>query len=132
MSVLDYLRGRLERGVITFINAVIGANRDYPYHDFHTDTMTSAYQLYNVGDNNVGLSGDQHKRFVSKLTPIFVTQNAYIKLNHANNVVITLLANTWYNFKVNIHAIHYRYVDTEGTIYIIAGGVAPNEARRPE
>lgn len=132
MSILDYILGRLQRGVITFINAVTLAHRDWPYHDFETATTTSTYQTYRVGENNDDGKGDQHKLFLSKSLLIYATTNSYVKFNHADNVVITILANTWYTFMSNIYAVHYRYVSAEGTIYLYPEGVLPQEARRPE
>ena len=132
MSILEYIYGRIVRGIIAFVNIVTLAHRDWPYHDSHNDTMTAAYQTYRVGQNNMGLSGDQTKFFVSKSPLIYATQDFYTKLNHANNVVTTRLANTWYTLQSNIYQIHYAYVDTEGTIYIECEGVLAQEARRPE
>lgn len=108
------------------------AHRDYPYHDFETATMTAAYQTYRVGENNRGLRGDQHKLFVSKSLLVYATQNAYVRFNHASNVIQTILANTWYEFMSNIYAVHFAYVQTAGTIYLYPEGVLPQEARRPE
>lgn len=132
MSLLDYLVGRLRRGVITFIHAVTLSHRDWPYHDFHTEATLEDYQTYRVGENNVGLNGDQHKLFVSKSTLIMATQDADVVFNHSNNAPILLLANNWYTFKSNIYQIHYARHETTGDIYIYCEGVLPQEARRPE
>lgn len=132
MNVLDYIIGRLKRGVITFIGMVSLAHRDYPFHDYASDTTTSVYQTYRVGENNRGKRGDQMKLFTSKSLLIFCTTNTYVKFNHANNVIQTLLANTWYEFMSNIYAVHYAYVADAGTIYLYPEGVLPQEARRPE
>ena len=108
------------------------ANRDYPYHDYHSDTTTSTYQSYRVGEKNIDREGDQKKLFVSKSLLIMATTDTYIKLNHGGNVIITLLANNWYEFKSNITTVYYAYVSAEGTIYIIPEGVLPNEQRDAE
>lgn len=132
MNVLEYLVGRLKRGLITFIGMVTLAHHDFPYHDFETTTTTAAYQIYRVGVNNKSASGDQHKFFVAKSTLIFCTTNSYVIFNHDNNVVQTILANTWYEFMTNIYQIQHAWVQAEGTIYIYTEGVLPHEARRPE
>lgn len=132
MNALEYLVGRLKRGLIAFIGMVTLAHRDWPYHDFHSDTTTAVYQTYVVGNNNRLRRGDQFKLFTSKSLLIMSTTNTYVKFNHADNVVITLLANRWYEFMSNIYAVHYVYVTEAGTIYIYPEGVPPQEARRPE
>lgn len=132
MSVLDYIASKIRSGVIAFVNMVSLANRDYPYHDYHDDTMTDERQIYRVGENQIGRNGDQHKQFVSKSTLILATTNALVTFNNSRNVVQTLLANNYYEFKSNIHMILYEYESAEGTIYIHCEGIAPNEARRPE
>ena len=132
MNVLEYIVGRLKRGLITFIGMVSLAHRDWPYHDYEKAATTSAWQSYEVGDNNKSRSGDQHKFFVSKSTLIFCTTNARVIFNHDNNVVQVILANTWYEFMTNIYFIQYQYISEAGDIYIYTEGVAPNEARRPE
>lgn len=123
---------KLERGIITFINAVFLANKDYPYEDYHEDTTLGTYQRYSVGDNNKLGKGTQHKLFVAKSTLILCTEDVYIKFNNANNVVNTLLADTFYEFDHNIYAIYYADVDVAGTIYIWVEGVHPQEGRSPE
>lgn len=132
MSYLDYVMGRLKRGIIAFINAVILANWDLPFEDYLDDSTLEVQQSYQVGKNNQLGRGDQHKLFVSKLTPIMCTTNTLIAFNSAENNEHLLLANTWYNFKINIYMIHYRYQTEAGTIYCHFGGVLPQEARRPE
>lgn len=131
-DIVSYIAQRLRRGLFAFISMVTLANRDYPYHDYHSDTTTSTKQPYRVGQNNRVGDGDQHKLFVSKSTLIMATTNTYVVFNSSNNVVQTLVANTWYTFESNIYVIYYYYVAAEGTIYIHAEGVAPQEARRPE
>lgn len=132
MSILDYIRGRINRGIIAFVNIVTLANWDLPFEDQLKDTTTAAQQTYIVGTNNRIGRGDQHKLFVSKLTPIFCTTDTYVIFNSAENTPHYLRANTWYNFKINIYAITYYWVASEGTIYAHFGGVLPQEARRPE
>ena len=111
---------------------VILTNRDYPYHDYHSDTTTATYQTYTVGEKNIDREGDQKKLFISKSLLIMATTNTYIKLNHSGNVIITLLANNWYEFKSNIIRVMYAYVQEAGTIYIIPEGVLPDESRDAE
>lgn len=131
MSIFNYLVEKLRSGIITFVNMVTLANRDYPYEDFETATTTAAYQAYTVGENNYHSHGDQHKLFVSKSTLIHVTTNTYVRFNNANNVPNTLAANNFYEFKSNIKAIYYAYVAEEGTICIYCEGVLPEEQRSP-
>ena len=124
-SVLD----AINKEIWLPIKAIFSANRDYPYHDYHSATTKVTYQGYSVGENNIGKDGTQAKLFVSKSTLILATTNTYIKLNSSNNVVQTLLANNYYTFKSNVRQIFYAYVQEEGTIYIHVEGVLPDEAR---
>lgn len=123
---------KLNKGIWHIIKAVFTANRDYPYHDYETATMTATYVLYSVGENNKDKHGSQSKLFVSKSTLIYVTQEADVKFNDTNNVEIDILPNTWYEFLCNISRIFYKYSDTEGTIYIYCDGVLPQETRGSE
>ena len=132
MNVLQYIEGRLKRGLIAFIGLVTLAHRDWPYHDHHSDTTALTYGRYVVGENNIPGDGDQFKRFVAKSTLIFCSTNTRVIFNNSNNVFQTLLANTWYEFMTNIHQIFYRYSTEAGSILIYVEGVLPNEARRPE
>ena len=132
MSYLDYVMGRLKKGLLTFINAVILANRSYPYHDYETATTIATEVTYRVGENNQRGNADQNKLFVSKSTLIYCTTNTHIILNSSENVVQLLLANTWYEFLSDIYMIHYYYASAAGTIYILTEGTSPHEARRPE
>lgn len=120
---------RLNKDLWLPIKAIFTANRDYPYHDFETATLTAGYIHYRVGDNNIGLEGTQAKNFVSKSTLIMSTVNSYVRFNSNNNVIHTLVANNWYTFKSNITDVFYAYVQSEGTIYIYVEGVLPHEAR---
>lgn len=131
MSVFNYFVEKLHSGLITFINMVTLANRDYPYHDSHSDTMTADYQAYIVGSNNIGGQGDQKKLFVSKSTLIDATTDANIRLNNSNNVIIPLRANNFYEFKSNIKVVYYEYDSEEGNIHIKCEGVLPEEQRSP-
>lgn len=132
MEVINYIAARLKKGIITFVNMVSLAHRDFPYHDYHTDTTEVTYQTYRVGENNYEASGDQHKLFVSKSLLVLATTAADLKFNHANNVEITILANNFYEFKSNIYQVHYKYDSEAGTIYLYPEGVLPQESRRPE
>lgn len=129
---MDYIRGRIDRGVIAFINMVTLSHHDYPFHDYETGTTAVSHKSYVVGDNN--LAGDQKKRFVSKDTLIMCTEDCHVHFNDSENVEIDLLAGVWYTFLVNIFMIWYSRdigVDS-GTICIYTEGVLPQEARRPE
>ena len=129
---LRYIGGKLAKGVITFINMVSLANHDFPYHDYHEDTTTGAYQSYTVGANNKDGIGLQKKFFVSKATLLMCTEDVYVKFNHADNVVNTFLADTYYTIPFNVIRIMYADVDVAGTIYIWTAGVLPQEVRTPE
>lgn len=132
MSYLDYVMGRLKRGIITFVNMVTLAHRDFPYHDYEEGSTAVAHKHYVVGNNN--LAGSQKKRFVSKSTLIHCDQDSHVHFNHSGNVEIPIVANTWYTFMSNIHAIWYgRDVgEATGTMKITVEGVLPQEARTPE
>lgn len=132
MSILNYIVSKLKTGIITFLNIVTLANRDYPYHDFHSATTTSTYKPYYVGEKNLDASGDQHKLFISKSLLIMATTDTRVKFNHSDNVFLALLANNWYEFKSNIVSVFYRYATEAGTIYIYPEGVLPNEQRDAE
>lgn len=114
------------------MNAVFGANRDYPYHDHHTDTMTSTYQSYRVGENNRISGGTQKKLFTSKSLLVYATTEADIKLNSTENIEIDILADTFYIFKSNVFQVFYKYSAAQGTIYITPEGVHMREGRIPE
>ena len=116
--------------VFTFIGKIILANRELPYNDFHTDTTKATYGSYAVGENNRQPNADQTKLFVSKSTLIIATTTSHVKFNSAKGVVHTLIANNFYEFKSNIHSIHYAYVAEAGVIWIHCEGVLPQEARR--
>lgn len=131
MSLLNYVVTKLKSGIITFINAVILANRDYPYHDFHTNTMKATDLPYRVGEHNRAGDTTQSKLFTSKSTLIYATTQAIIKLNSAENVEQTLLATHYYEFLSNVQSVFYRYASQEGTIYIWTEGVLGNESRSP-
>lgn len=108
------------------------ANRDYNYHDYHTDSYAGVWESYLVGENNMEGLGSQKKLFISKSTLIYATTAVNVKFNHSENVIIGLLANTWYEFKSNIRMVYYARQATSGTIYIYSEGVLPQEARTPE
>lgn len=123
---------KLKEDIWHVIRAVFTANRDYPYHDYETATLTSTYKPYAVGDNNKDKHGSQSKLFVSKDTLIYSTVEADVKFNDAENVEIDILANTYYTFRCNISRIFYKYSSEEGTIYIWCDGVLPQEVRSSE
>jgi hypothetical protein len=130
--MLNYLVTKLESGLITFINAVTLANRDYPYHDFHYVTSQSTENKYSVGENQLHGHGDQRKLFVSKSTLIYSTANTEVRFNNANNVTIAILANTWYEFKSNIYQVFYPTPEGEDMLYLYFEGVLSNEQRGAE
>jgi len=90
---------------------------------------------YVVGQDQLTGKGDQQKHFISKSTLLFATINCSVKFNSLGNVTIAILANTWYEFKSNIHTV-YVYDDgsdlTDGYLKMYFEGVLPQEGRRPE
>lgn len=133
MSVVQRMLARLESGLITFLNMVTLANRDLPYHDFHGFDSSSTSDTYVVGQNQIDAHGNQSKRFVSKSTLVYATCNTFIRFNDSKNVLIPILATTWYEFKTNIWQV---FVDLDfgedDSIAFYFEGVLPNEARSPE
>jgi hypothetical protein len=132
MSVLNYIVDKLKSGIITFINAVILANRDYPYHDTLVVTDADPPSGYAVGKNQVDARGSQSKLFVSKSTLIMSTEDATIQFNDANNVLVPLVAGVWYEFKSNIFQVFYGTPSTDKGIYFYFEGVLPDEQRGAE
>jgi hypothetical protein len=103
-----------------------------PYHDYHhVDEQTTGLS-YVVGDNQIKGTGDQRKRFVSKSTLIFCTENTHIHFNSPNNVAVTILASTWYEFKSNIYAVFLTAITDGKDLYLYFEGTLPQEARSPE
>ena len=129
MSMLNYLVTKLKTGIITFINAVILANRSYNMDDYEAALPINTYGRYVVGENNISGQGTQHKLFVSKSTLIFCTNNMYVRFNSSANVAHALLANTWYEFKHDIREIYHRDPLATGTMHIHCEGVLPKESR---
>lgn len=128
----EKLAALLESRVIKFINAVTNTNTDMPYHDYYTVEDGSEPAQYDVGHNQVTGHGDQRKLFASKNTLIMATAAATIRFNSGNNVLITLLANTWYTFYSNIHTLFIVAIAQGGTLYAYFEGTLPEEARSPE
>jgi len=129
MSVLNYIVEKLKSGIITFVNAVILANKDYPYEDRTEIAFTDAVQYYVVGTNNLNAQGSQRKLFVSKSTLLFATQDCYVRFNHSRNVQNRIFANIPFEFDCNISEIFVVRVTTDGTLYAYFEGVLPQEVR---
>ena len=93
------------------------------------------WRSYVVGSQNISGVGDQKKHFISKSLLLYSDIDVNIKLNNMNNVTIVILADTWYEFKSNIHTVFVDcVVETPETsyIYLYPEGVLYDEARRPE
>jgi hypothetical protein len=132
MSLINNIIKKVEAGINTFVSVCINANRDLPFHDF-CFTGTTDSGMYAVGSNNISGVGDQKKHFVSKSTLIFSSFNLGIKINSQNNIQMLIFANTYYEFKSNIHSIFWGGTGEQDTyIKIWFEGVMYNEARRPE
>jgi len=129
MSVLNYVVEKLKAGIITFINAVTLANREYPMHDYVSIADGSEPTRHVVGSGNMAAGGDQKKLFISKSTLVFCTTNAVVRFNNANNVAQTLLANTWYEFYQNMHTLIVDTIAEGGVLYAHFEGVLPSEGR---
>lgn len=111
---------------------VIHSGRDFPYHDYKKFEDGDEPDTYQVGEANLNADGDQRKLFVSKSTLIYSDVACTVKFNHADNVTIDILANTWYTFWSNIHRVIVLTIATGGTLYMYFEGVLPEDARRPE
>lgn len=132
MSMFNYIVEKLKSGVLTFINATINANRDMPFHDYYHGDETTTTNQYIVGTNQIKSVGDQKKRFTSKSTLIFCTENTTVQFNSLNNVTITILADTYYEFMCNIYAIYYAPITQAEDLYIWFDGTMSKEARSAE
>lgn len=114
-----------------FLGLFIGANRDYPYHDYKAYDDGDEPVFYQVGESNRDEHGDQFKLFVSKSTLIYSDVACTLRFNSANNVTQTIVANTWYTFESNIKAVYVVTIGTDGTLYMYFEGVLPEETRAP-
>ena len=132
MSALNYVVTKLQTGILTFINAVVNANRDLPYHDYHHVDETTTDLSYIVGENQVTGRGGQKKLFVSKSTLIYCTEATTVRFNDVNNVAIAILANVWYEFKSNIYQVFHAAITQGYDLYLYFEGTLPQEARTPE
>ena len=133
MSVIQRMLARLESGLITFVNMVTLANREYPYHDYTVFDANSTDDMYVVGQNQIDAHGNQSKRFVSKSTLIYSTGDAHVHFNDSKNVAVAILALTWYEFKSNIWQVFTDIPQGEDEfIKFYFEGVLPDEARSPE
>jgi hypothetical protein len=132
MPTLDVIRDLITKGTNQFIAVCTNANRDLPFHDYNFAESTTVQGSYVVGSNNINGYGDQKKHFVSKSTLFFSTADLNIHLNTHNNVAITILANTYYEFKSNIHSIFWDATQGAGIFKMWFEGVMYHEARRPE
>lgn len=132
MRTIKEVLEKIEIGINQFLAVCINANRDLPFHDKNiADTTVDG--MYVVGENNMEGHGDQKKHFVSKSTLLFCTFPTAVHFNSKNNVFIPLFANTYYEFKSNIHSIFWVSTEEqESYLYIWVEGVMYNEARRPE
>jgi len=103
------------------------ANWDLPYHDYHHADEDSTDRSYRVGENNIGQGRDQKKLFVSKCTLIYCTEDTTIHFNNANNVAVTILANTWYTFYFNVYSLTHAAITEGKDLYVYTEGVLPEE-----
>jgi hypothetical protein len=129
MSVFNYIVEKLKSGIITFVNAVISANRDLPYHDETSLMAVGEGAYYVVGTNNKNRHGTQSKTFVSKSTLVYADSNIIIHFNDAKNTPIPIVGNVWYEFKSNIWQVFVEDLGDAGTALIYFEGVLPEEAR---
>jgi len=129
MSLLNKIASMIQTGVIQFINLIGLANYDYPLHDYYAFADGAEPTAYQVGKSNMASGGDQKKLFTSKSTLLFSDVVCTVRFNNANNVLITLLANTWYEFYQNIHTLIVVTIATNGTLYAYFEGTKPEECR---
>lgn len=108
------------------------ANRDYPYHDHIKIDDGSEPDLWVVGSTNVGLNGSQRKVFVSKSLLAYSDVACTFRFNHRNNVTINHPANAFIEYKSNIWSVHVLTIATDGSLYLWADGVLPEDARGTE
>ena len=132
MSFTQKLISCLEAGLFQVVKMILGANRDYPFHDFVTFDDTDEPVLYQVGKNNRDATGDQKKLFVSKSTMVLSDVECTIRLNHTGNTPITIRANTQYEFMSNISAVYVTAIAANGYIDFGFEGVLPQETRVAE
>jgi len=129
MSLLNYVVTKIKDGVLSFINAVINANRDIPMHDYHMFADGDEPCSFAVGSGNMSSGGDQKKLFTSKSTVLYATENSTVRFNNNNNVAIAILANTWYEFYQNVHTLIVTAIGTQGYLYAYFEGAMPEESR---
>jgi hypothetical protein len=116
-----------------FIPETRNMNRDYPFYDCKVEEITTAVSSYAVGHNQVNAHGDQRKKFVSKSTLVYCTEDAYLIFNNSKNVANYILANTWYEFKSNVYEVFYCTVQAQSAVIkLYFEGTMPAEARSPE
>lgn len=132
MPILGEIKNLIEHGINQFIAICTNANRDLPFHDYKFVERTADTGMYVVGSDNINGLGDQKKVFVSKSSLFFSTADLVIHLNSHNNVAITILANTYYEFKSNIHSVFWDATQGAGIFKMWFEGVMYHEARRPE
>jgi hypothetical protein len=132
LSTLLELISKVKVGVWQFWRAVLSANHDYPYHDYHHASVGTTNPFYIVGSNQINAHGAQHKLFVSKSTLIYSTEDTDVHFNDSRNVAVGILANTWYTFYSNIAAVYFTIPNQDKDLYLYFEGVLPEEARSPE
>lgn len=125
--MLDYIVNKLKAGIITFVNAVILANHDYPMHDYKEYAAASAPANYVVGTDN--MNGSQKKLFVSKSTLVHCDTAVTLRWNDSRNVLQDIVANTWYTFRANIRSVLVVTIGAGGTLRMYFEGVLPEEVR---
>lgn len=104
------------------------SNYDFPYHDFVSFDDGDEPTFYIVGTNNRTEEGDHTKTFVSKSTLFLSDVECTIRLNHRENVTITLRANVPYTSYTNISQIFILTIGTDGYLDIWMEGVLPENA----
>ena len=102
-------------------------NHDFPFHDYYHANSQSTTTGYVVGTNNMGQGKDQKKRFVSKSTLIYCTEDTHVHFNNSSNVAVTILANMWYTFFSNIYSIEHAAITATKDLYVYFEGVLPED-----
>ena len=132
MSFTQRLLAALEAGLWKVVKVIIGANREFPYHDFKTLDDGDEPVVYQVGKTQVDLQGDQKKFFVSKSTLIISDVTCTIRFNSTDNAPITIRPNIYYEFLSNISKVYVSAIGTGGYIDMAFEGVLPQETRDAE
>lgn len=129
MSLLNKLASMIETRIIKFVNFCTLVNRDIPLHDYKAFEDGDEPTKHVVGSSNMANASDQKKLFTSKSTLLFATGECTVRFNNANNVAVTILANTWYEFYQNVHTLIVDAIASQAVLHCYFEGTLPEECR---